>query len=325
MALADPTVRSQELGDELRKLREQAGHSLTSAGQRIDASASKVCRIENGHITAAPEDVAALLVVYNVTGPHRRELLDLAREAEKRGWWQRFAFEHQRVRRTIFNQECQASTIINFEATVIPGLLQTREYMRAAIGSGGLVDEVEIERRIDFRKERQALLTRRNPPHLLAIIDEFALHRKLGGRDAFQRQLVHLVHSSARDNITILVVPNDGHAHPGITGGFLLLRKAGRAALACTENIASCLYFEEQVEVEQYTSAVQRLSEHALDQQQSIELIATLAHTNDEAGYPWTEFGAAAATAPTNTSAWKSPETPAPRQSAIPRTRTGPS
>lgn len=83
MALAEPTVRGQELGEQLRALREAAGCSLTFTGHRIDASASKICRIESGRVTATAEDVAALLTVYGTTGPRRRALLDLAREAEK--------------------------------------------------------------------------------------------------------------------------------------------------------------------------------------------------------------------------------------------------
>jgi transcriptional regulator with XRE-family HTH domain len=113
MALAVPTVRRQKLGEELRALREAAGWSLTTAGQRIDASVSKICPIESGQTTTNPEDVAALLAVYGVTGPQRRELLELAREAKKRGWWQRHLLDYRTCRNTLFHQEARASTIIN--------------------------------------------------------------------------------------------------------------------------------------------------------------------------------------------------------------------
>lgn len=126
----DPTVRSQEIGDELRTSRVGVNCSLRDAGRHIDASASKLSRIETGNIGAATEDVAALLVVYGVTGPKRRELLDLAREAERRGWWQRDHFDMDRHQRTLVSLEAKADTITDYASTVIPGLLQTGEHTR---------------------------------------------------------------------------------------------------------------------------------------------------------------------------------------------------
>ena len=322
MPLADPTVRRQELGEELRALREASGWSLTTAGQRIDASASKVCRIESGQVTASPEDVAALLAVYGVTGPQRRELLELAREAEKRGWWQRHLLDYQTCRNTLFHQEAKASTIVNFELALIPGMLQTRAYTRSLMHDGGHLSEDEVEYRVSVRQERQGLLVAPNPPDFLGLVDELALRRPLGGQEVFQHQLVHLLRATEHPNITLRVIPNDGRSHPGLGGGFLLLRKDGCASVACTDDLVSSHYFEERIEVDEYASAIQRLSDRSYDQQQSRELIATLANADDQVGSSWIEFGGAAATAVSSTSASRSPATPAPRRSETPKTPT---
>jgi len=286
MALAEPTVRGQELGEQLRALREAAGCSLAFTGHRIDASASKICRIESGRVTATPEDVAALLTVYGTTGPRRRALLDLAREAEKRGWWQRHSPDQPSYGRTLQNQEAKASRIVTFETTVIPGLLQTSEYMRELMAGCDDLSEEEAQRCINFRQQRQGLLQERNPPHLIAIIDELVLHRPLGGREAFRRQLLHLLRAAERPNITVLVVPNNGRVHAGLTGPFVLLHKGGRPSVACVEGLTSCLFMEERFELAQYASTVQRLSDRALDEEQSAEFIASLARTNDGSELP---------------------------------------
>lgn len=278
MSLSDPTVRSQELGDELRRLREEAHCSLAAAGKRIDASASKVCRIESGYVTATPEDVAALLVVYGVTGPRRRELLELAREAEKLGWWQRDRHNFAKQARTLISLEERANTIINFETVVIPGLLQTREYTRSLMANCGYVPAEEVEDRTSLRQERQTILKRRSAPNLLAIVDELALHRPIGGPEVFRHQLLHLAHAAARPNITVLVVPNDGRAHPGIDGAFILIRRPHLSSVVLTGNLTSSLILEESGEINQYNSLVRDLSERALDQEQSMELVSTLAH-----------------------------------------------
>ncbi|MFD0490188.1 helix-turn-helix domain-containing protein [Saccharopolyspora spinosporotrichia] len=72
MTQSDPTVRSQELGDELRALREANTLSLVDAARRIDASGSKLSRIETGISAPSAEDVSGLLVLYGVTGEKRR-------------------------------------------------------------------------------------------------------------------------------------------------------------------------------------------------------------------------------------------------------------
>lgn len=138
-----------------------------------------------------------------------------------------------------------------------------------------------VEHRVNFRKERQTLLTRRNAPHFVAIIDELALHRRLGGKAVFQRQLAHLIHAGQRVNVSVLVVPNEGLSHAGVDSPFVLIRKTARDTVAFAEGLASCLFIEEPDEVAQYASAVQRLSDQALDEQQSAKLIACLAQTNE--------------------------------------------
>ncbi len=114
------TVRAEELGDELRRLREAAGLSLERAGELIDASAAKMSRIENGLREGSTEDVAALLAIYGCVGPHRTELLTLAHEVDRRGWWQRTKPTFDERVRTLLNLEKKADLIVNFECMNVP-------------------------------------------------------------------------------------------------------------------------------------------------------------------------------------------------------------
>lgn len=282
--MTEPTVRSQELGDELRTLRVGANCSLREAGRHIDASASKLSRIETGNIGAGTEDVAALLVVYGVTGPKRRELLDLAREAERRGWWQRDRPDFPERQRTLVTLESRADRIVNFETVVVPGLLQTTEYTRAVIADGGDVPSTEVDPRVETRSRRSAVLYGRNPPQLLAIIDEPVLHRPVGGCNVLNRQLWHLLHAAARPNISVRVVPRSVPTHAGLEGAFSLISRSGLVPVVFVENLTSSLFLEERAEVDMYESALARLSETALSEQQSLELIASMTeHAAEEA------------------------------------------
>ncbi len=278
----DPTVRSQELGEELRCLRVAAHRSLRDAGRHIDASASKLSRIETGNIGADSEDVAALLVVYGVTGPKRRELLDLAREAERRGWWQRDRPDFPERQRTLVTLESRADRIVNFEPLVVPGLLQTTDYARAIITGRSNVPRNEVDSRIETRARRSSVLYARNPPELRAIIDEPVLHRQIGERNTFCQQLWHLLHAAARPNISVHVVPRSAPTHAGLEGAFSLISQAQRSPVVFVENLTSSLFLEESAEIDAYKSAVKRLSDVALSEQQSLELIADLTQDHEK-------------------------------------------
>lgn len=276
MSEPDPTVRGQELGEELRVLREAAELSLVEASDRIDASASKLSRVETGRRSAPLEDVAALLAIYGVTGPKRTELLSLTREVERRGWWQRNRPDFPERQRTLISLESKADHIVNFEPIVIPGLLQTGEYTRAFMHECGYIPPEEIEDRMVARLRRHSILLRERPPHLTTIIDELALQRVVGGNDVLRRQMDHLVEMARRPNISIQVIPNRG-AHTGTTGAFALIRQSGGPTVVFTENLTSSLFLEDKTETKTYTDAIRRLSDEGLDARQSTELIASTA------------------------------------------------
>ncbi|SHG04606.1 helix-turn-helix domain-containing protein [Streptoalloteichus hindustanus] len=276
MSEPDPTLRGQELGEELRKLREKAGLKIADVAVRIDVSQSKLSRLETGRRNAQVEDVAALLAIYGVVGAKRRELLDLAREADRLGWWQRDRPDFQARQRTLISLESQADQIINFEGMNMPGLLQTGEYTRSLMLECGMVPQDEVEDRMVTRLRRHSVLHRERPPQLLAIIDELVLRRIIGGVDVLRRQFDHLVELSARPNIKIRVVPNQ-QAHPGLTGSFAILRRTGAPVVVFLENMTSSLFLEERREVAQYEGAVRKLLATAHSEEHSRVLIAALA------------------------------------------------
>ncbi|MFD9892359.1 helix-turn-helix domain-containing protein [Amycolatopsis sp. NPDC059027] len=274
MADSDPTVRAQELGAAMRELREEAGFTVRAAGERIDVSASKISRIETGKNAIAVEEIAALLAVYEVTGPRRAKLIALAREADQRGWWQRSAPTFAERQETLISLESRALMITNFELIAIPGLLQTGEYTRAIMVESGLIEDGDVEKRMVTRLQRQSVLMRRQPPGLVAIIDEFALRRVIGGRAVQRRQLEHLVVMAQRPNIVIHVVPNDDRGHAAIAGGFTVLRRPEGGPVVFLGNHTSSLFLEEPPEVLQYEEVTRQVLLRALGPAESAEYIA---------------------------------------------------
>jgi hypothetical protein len=126
----------------------------------------------------------------------RNRLIALAGQSRQRAWWEAYGDSLASAYETFIGFEAEATAISNFEAQVIPGLLQTTEYAHA-VTQVDLADNPQlVGQRVTVRMARQAVLTREPPPQILAIIDEGALRRPIGGRNVMRRQLMRLAEVS---------------------------------------------------------------------------------------------------------------------------------
>ena len=89
-ATEGPTVLRILLGSQLRRLRESRGISAQAAAKAIRGSESKISRIELGRNSIREIDVLDLLTFYGVGAVEREQLLTLAEQANRPGWWHRF-------------------------------------------------------------------------------------------------------------------------------------------------------------------------------------------------------------------------------------------
>ena len=74
----EPTIRSRELGEGLRRAMEQAGLNGKQAAHLLDWSTSRLSRLLSGKRGGNEVDVSALLAVCRVTGRDRDRLLALS-------------------------------------------------------------------------------------------------------------------------------------------------------------------------------------------------------------------------------------------------------
>lgn len=264
-----PTVRRQEFGEGLRVLRIQAGFTLEDAARIINASASKLSRVETGHRNAPIEDIAGLLALYRAGHDQRTRLLALAREADEIGWLQSHPAGRTRRQRTLSTLESQAERIVHFDPVMVPGLLQTSEYTQAVLAESAGAPDNDDDHGVTWLS-RSALI-RRQLPKLLAILDESVLHRPFGGREVLRRQLEHLRTAAGESHWTIRVVPRDQKI---TTGPFTLLHLADRSPVVCLEHLTCALFLERPHDIDAYEHTLKRLDEHALDEAGSLDLIA---------------------------------------------------
>jgi transcriptional regulator with XRE-family HTH domain len=262
-------VQRRRLGLELRRLREQAGKTIDDVAQALECSDSKVSRIETGQVSATTRDVRDMLDVYGVRGEQRDFLIQAARDARRKGWWQAYG---DALIAPLVGLETAADRVQAYEPMVVHGLLQTVDYTRAIIRAGRPdLPSTQVERWVELRMTRQSLLTRYNPPEFSVVLEEYALYRPVGGVSVLRGQLRRLVEAAKLPSVTLQVLPLTVGEHAALSGAFNIYHFSGPddPDVVYLEHGASDLYLESAELVQRYTAAFERLRMAALSPEDS--------------------------------------------------------
>jgi transcriptional regulator with XRE-family HTH domain len=217
-------VKLRRLRNELRRARESAELTQKQVADDLGWSISKVIRLETGAANIMTADVMALLHEYRITDRQQAErLLAITRQREQAWWWDEYQelYDHFPQFLNFLAYEDSATAIRQFQGLLVPGLLQSTDYLRAVISS---FDEPKTaEQYIQVRLKRQELLRRNGGPALSFVLDEGVLHRTIGDRDVMAEQLRHIQALNAEPHIEIQVVPFSAGVVPGMAHSFALL------------------------------------------------------------------------------------------------------
>ncbi len=226
-------------------------------------------------------DIKKLLALYGIGGRDADELLALAKEAAGKGWWETYSPTLPPEYSALIGMEAEAQSASSWAAQTVPGLLQTADYAREV--TNGYLERIapvppsETRRRVEVRLARQQVLTRDNPLELRAVLDQSVLYRRFGDQDVMKSQLKKLLELSERANISLRILPLDG-PHPIGTGAFVLLQfgdvhHVTHQDVVYIENLTGSRYVEEEDEVYRYRRSFDRLTELALDEAKSREVL----------------------------------------------------
>jgi len=238
-------------------------------------SQSTVSRIEAGKRVVTPEEVAALLATYRVTGERRDRLIAMARDAERPGWLETQPAGIPVQTSMLAQYETEAIRLVSVDLLALPGLLQTRAYTSALMRAGGIAP-AEVEPRVSQRMHRQRILDTAVPPQLTAILDEAALRRPQGGPRVMAEQLEHLLAMARRPHIELRVIPFDHGGHAAITGSYMLLEFAAAGPLVYLGNRAT-VFLDEPEDVAIYLDTTANLRAVALEHEPSVRFVAAVA------------------------------------------------
>ncbi|WP_131743051.1 helix-turn-helix domain-containing protein [Actinomadura roseirufa] len=119
-------------------------------------------------------------------------------------------------------REAEASALYIFAAMVIHGLHQTPEYAYEVLKAGRTGEEVQ--NLVSKRMDRQQLLTRDDPPQIVAVFDEGVIRRVVGTREIIKDQLARLIEIAEMPNVTFHLVSSEKGSYAGLPGAFTILR-----------------------------------------------------------------------------------------------------
>jgi transcriptional regulator with XRE-family HTH domain len=278
---SSPTSRRRRLGLELRRLREAVDLTGDDVAKRLGWSVSKVSRIEKARATVPWSDVSDLLDVYSVEGEAREALIQLCKDSKQQAWWQSYndVLASFKNLANYIDLESAASSMRIYTPLTIPGLLQTEDYARAVISTARpleLTDE-EIERRVELRLRRQAVIAKDPPLRLWAIVDEAALHRAVGSREIMRGQLSHLAGLARQANITIQVIPFTAGAHVAMAGAFTIFSFSDDPDVLSVEAVTGTLYLDRKADIGRATLCFDHLRTTAHTAVNSVDLINEVA------------------------------------------------
>jgi transcriptional regulator with XRE-family HTH domain len=288
-------VQRARLTRELQGLRHARRETQEGVARAVDWSTSKLIRVENGTVGITRADLEYLLRHYEVTDENEvSRLAALALDARAPAWWDDYKVP-DRAFMSYVGYEAGASSIRITDGLLVPGLLQTEEYMRALAvtypPAGGL------ETIVSLRKARQRGIAGRRPDQIY-ILDEAVLRRRVG--DDMPTQLHRLVELSAKPEITILVIPFDAGPHFGMKGPFALLgfapatgledvlylesarrgdlvQTGGQIALASAGEARAAAVDAEKDDIAEYRAGFEGMLEQALSVDASADLIERIA------------------------------------------------
>jgi transcriptional regulator with XRE-family HTH domain len=272
-------VRRRRLAAELRRLREAAGLTCDDVAERLDCSASKISRIETGRVAVSPRDVRDMLAVYGVNEDQRAGLIQLARDARQKGWWQGYGDTVEPHMATYLAMVSEASQIRHYSVTRIPSLLQAEDYARALVTGGRAGPDRysgPADRNVEMQMERQRRAAA-SVPQVWAVLDEGAVRRQVGGRDVMRKQIEHLIGLSAMPQFFLQLIPFTSGAYPALDLPFVILGFPDPADLDVVGigYATGSLWIEDLADVGRYNVLFDQLQAVALSPADSVALMAS--------------------------------------------------
>ncbi|MFG2917911.1 helix-turn-helix domain-containing protein [Kitasatospora sp. NPDC048298] len=196
-----------QLGAALRELRQASGKEAKAVARSAVMSPSKLSKIETGKVSPTVVDVERILTAIGVPEEVKAEYMAVARAqaTEATAWRLIRRLGHHRKQQQIKALDDSTRLLRVFQPSLVPGLLQTPEYVRAVFGRKD-ISEDQLLRAVAARLARQQSLYDATKT-LRFVITESVLRWRLVPPAMMAGQLDRILSASRLSHVDIRVVP----------------------------------------------------------------------------------------------------------------------
>ncbi|WP_328377467.1 helix-turn-helix transcriptional regulator [Streptomyces sp. NBC_00440] len=264
---AQPSPARRHVGDLIRNFRSRAGLTRQDVGDRLLISESLAGAYERGERIPTTSFLKDADGVLDARGALKSCIPLMEDEKYPRtfvGW---------------VRLEKIASSVSAYENMTFPGLLQTEEYIQALYEERvPQLSEAEIQKNVEARLERQAVLSRDPLPIVAFVIEESVLQRPIGGKSVLRNQMLHVLKcTQAMNHLMVQVMPTPRTAHAGLHGPFQLASTPDGRNWAYDEGQTGGTLISKPQQVNQLIDRFGMLRAQALTPWESAELIERMA------------------------------------------------
>lgn len=246
------------LGKRLRELRSAAGISGRRLAESLAWPPSKVSKLENGRQTPTDDDIRDWTRATSSEDETEGLLASLHTLEVQHAEWQRILRTGLKPRQQELIEWDQRTRLFRaFEATVVPGLLQTAEYARARFAEGirRLKLPNDINEAVAARVQRQEILYRPDK-RFHFVLTEAALRFRLCPPEVMLGQLDRLVSLSQLPNVRFGIIEFETQYATSPWHGFWLYD----SERVLIETFSASLDLRQPQEIELYETVFEQLA-----------------------------------------------------------------
>ncbi|MEU5306261.1 helix-turn-helix transcriptional regulator [Streptomyces noursei] len=199
----------EALGQRLKEIRQPTGMTARAFAARAGWHEAKASRIENGKTVPSDADLRTYADLCGVPEVYP-DLLATAHGIE--GMYvewrrlQREGMRHAQQAHVPLYERTEHFRI--YDPSVIPGIVQTRDYARAIMGTISAFRRLpdDVDAAVDVRMQRQHVLQDAGRRFGI-ILEEAALRAQFGSPEAMAAQLGHLLNVASMQQVSLGIVP----------------------------------------------------------------------------------------------------------------------
>lgn len=259
----DPSKSAAEqFAADLVRLRSENRLSQIRLATRLKVDRSLISHIERGKKSPTMDIAERLDGIFGLDKHFAGVFERLRLERGARGW----IIQWREV-------ESRALVIQSWDPLLVPGLFQTAAYAGALFRASPTIPAELVDAEVQARMQRAGILNRKDPPKIVALLEEAVLHRPIGGGDTLCDQLTHLKAVAQFPNVVVQIVPTEAACGPGLMSAFALARLPNGVDVVTVDSSLTGRTTMEPRPVEEIKQRFDVIRADALPRRQSLTVI----------------------------------------------------